>query len=1163
MDANIGLDPSVTETFQSGTTTWFSYVGAHADNRNQSSPTFMLSTDPTTDGARGLTMQNSGNGIGGVGGPTRFNLQDIYPHYFSNGAHHQTPGGYSGGVFGGHDGIVTSFCSTPTCDGVLDESGQPRTQTMAWQISDANGFGAPNIVVGKIEWDADTQGEDIISVVGFLETDTLDEAAFDALILDLPPLSSANWAFNKPNLDQSQFDTLNLSGLKFYVDEIRIATTFAEVVGGSSFDPLFWQTATSGNWADPMWTATPGTLEDLAPTERTEMTIDQADTVVTVNSAVDPAGSVDLGASTNAELIVAETFALEVIGAVDVGADGTLTVDGGLTSGKLDSIGTVNIGAAATNAAGTGGPSLGTVTVTGGSIDSAVAIDADSLSIDAGRLTATAASVVGNATVSNSGSLDAGAGLFEADGLTVLGGGAYTGTGGLDVATVDLAGGTLNTAGGEIGAFEISGGQLTTSADLNVTTGRVTGGTFVLNANRVVVDESLRLGSVAYAITQGDLLAAHGANMLANADLTVSGGTLTVTAVGALSGNPLAYYSFDDANSVGNDDTGNGNTGTPVVPAAFDADGKFGGALLLNDNVARSGHMQIQPSGIDLDQQVVDEWTIAGWYLNLAPQGDWRTFARGFNNDHHIIVENLSDSLGAFLNGRGDFTGGGATLAPDPDVWHHLAAVGNAAGTTFYVDGAPAGSIAERAQDNVHTIGGYRTNSQRFAEKLDDVLIFGRALSPEEVAGLLVPPTSETEQLGTNLAVTADVGPTVEFRGKGAVNLGNLTIAAGVTQLTLSDATFGFADVTAVHDVSIGGDMLVRNELRPAGDLTIAGGLELDDGAAYVVELGVATNDQGQVVGPRHSRLINAGSGDFHLPAALEFDVTGVHASEIGQTATKTIVSAVAEGLMQGPFAQVPSSPGAGDPATTGHLGSGVFFRGVDYVEVVPPAPDGNSFVEANVDVYTAVGGDGNADGNVDGQDIQTLIINFSLPGDPADRNWLQNDTAGGAAGRGDGNVDGQDITDLITQFTGDAGPVEPGTAAAEYNPNTGEFTIVVDGVMNWSLTSDGLFAGSGLDALQDILPLGDAANLVSANINTVGEGLPGASPFGYAEVALGQIVEPGTDAGAFRLTFVSGFGAEPQIGSINVVPEPGTLAMLLASALGAGLIWRRLRRSH
>jgi len=232
LDANIGLDPSVTATFQSGTTTWFSYVGCHADNRNQGSPTFMLCTDPTTNGSRGLNLQNEGNGIGGVGGPPRYNLFDVYPHYFSGGIHHQTPGGYLDGVLGGHDGIVTGFCSTGTCDGVLGPDA-----TRAWALRDADGYmGVPNIVVGKIEWDGDTGGEDIVSVVSFLDSNELSEAAFDAIIADKPLLSSKNWPGNKPDLDQSQFDTLNISSLKFWVDEIRIGTTFADVTGGVS-DP--------------------------------------------------------------------------------------------------------------------------------------------------------------------------------------------------------------------------------------------------------------------------------------------------------------------------------------------------------------------------------------------------------------------------------------------------------------------------------------------------------------------------------------------------------------------------------------------------------------------------------------------------------------------------------------------------------------------------------------------------------------------------------------------------------------------------------------------------------------------------------------------------------------------------------------------------------------
>ena len=239
LDASIALDPSVTATFKSGTTTWFSFVSVHGWDRNQGAPQFMIGTDTTTGGSRGLTIVNAGNGIGGGGGPPRFNLQDIYPQFFRDGINNHTPGGYQndsgvngGGTFGLHDGIQPTFGSgnDNTSSGTLDEIGQPRTQTMAWVRDNPDGsFGAVNIVVGKIEWDADTGGEDIITLVRFLETDVLSEAAFDAQIALLPALSSKNWASNKPNLDQTQFDTLNFSMLKFFVDEIRIGTTFGDV----------------------------------------------------------------------------------------------------------------------------------------------------------------------------------------------------------------------------------------------------------------------------------------------------------------------------------------------------------------------------------------------------------------------------------------------------------------------------------------------------------------------------------------------------------------------------------------------------------------------------------------------------------------------------------------------------------------------------------------------------------------------------------------------------------------------------------------------------------------------------------------------------------------------------------------------------------------------
>jgi len=194
MDASIALDPSVTATFQSGTTTWFSYVTARGWDRNMETANLTIGTDPTPNDSRSFSMTNSGSGISSAGGPPRDNRVDILPKYFSGGTCYNILG------------AVTSWTQAAVPDA---------TGTMPWDALDGDGnFGAVNIVVGKIEWDADTGGEDIISVVRFLETDTLDEAAFDALIALKPDLSSANWASNKPNLDQSQFDTLSRAGCK-------------------------------------------------------------------------------------------------------------------------------------------------------------------------------------------------------------------------------------------------------------------------------------------------------------------------------------------------------------------------------------------------------------------------------------------------------------------------------------------------------------------------------------------------------------------------------------------------------------------------------------------------------------------------------------------------------------------------------------------------------------------------------------------------------------------------------------------------------------------------------------------------------------------------------------------------------------------------------------
>jgi len=270
---------------------------------------------------------------------------------------------------------------------------------------------------------------------------------------------------------------------------------------------------------------------------------------------------------------------------------------------------------------------------------------------------------------------------------------------------------------------------------------------------------------------------------------------------------------------------------------------------------------------------------------------------------------------------------------------------------------------------------------------------------------------------------------------------------------------------------------------------------------------------------------------------------------------TRTIITSSGEGDILGQFAEVPPVHDP-DSGPEGHLGLGVFHRGVNYVDRIA-ADDPATAV--SVDLFIARGGDSNADGYVDGRDVATLIANYN--GNQlkpvADRTWDRGDTIGGRFDRGDGLVDGRDIIDLIANFgRSDPGAPREASAAAEYDPATGEFSVSVENVMFWTLQSDGEFTGSDLGGLQGRLP-SEEGTLISANPNTVGDGTF-SGLLSYRDVELGQLAAPGTDPGRFTLEYVTAFGGEKLRGTITVVPEPSTLAMLVLALLVLSFVGKR-----
>jgi len=334
-----------------------------------------------------------------------------------------------------------------------------------------------------------------------------------------------------------------------------------------------------------------------------------------------------------------------------------------------------------------------------------------------------------------------------------------------------------------------------------------------------------------------------------------------------------------------------------------------------------------------------------------------------------------------------------------------------------------------------------------------------------------------------------------------------------------------------------------RLRIFPGGLLEVGGDLQFYDAAEFTCEMGASSGGRITV------------EGTAHLDGTLRLPMVSIDGQR--GNVTRTIITSSGEGDILGQFAEVPPVHDP-DSGPEGHLGLGVFHRGVNYVDRIA-ADDPATAV--SVDLFIARGGDSNADGYVDGRDVATLIANYN--GNQlkpvADRTWDRGDTIGGRFDRGDGLVDGRDIIDLIANFgRSDPGASGEATAAAEYNPATGEFSVSLENVMFWTLQSDGRFTGADLAGLEDVLASEQGA-LISANPNTVGNGTLGGL-LSYHDVELGRLTAPGTDPGRFTLEYVTGFGSEKMRGTITVVPEPGTLVMLTLGLLALALVGRRRR---
>ncbi len=264
----------------------------------------------------------------------------------------------------------------------------------------------------------------------------------------------------------------------------------------------------------------------------------------------------------------------------------------------------------------------------------------------------------------------------------------------------------------------------------------------------------------------------------------------------------LAAYAFSQTTGTTlTDDSGNGHSGTFVGGPTWST-GKNGGGLQFNGTTASVTMGDVNA----LDG--LTRFTVSAWVKTTA------------TGEKHIVDKSACDGAtngGPFEFGTGFFTAGRATFivyrtsGPSTFVyaessasvtdgaWHFIAGVYDGTSLLVYVDGALAGTTAAAgltmpATANALELGGHcNGNAYPWAGSVDDVRLYGRALSAAELASDMntpVPPAAGGADAGTppppvDSGVKSDAGTPPADAGNGKPSY-SLDFATATVEAELS-----------------------------------------------------------------------------------------------------------------------------------------------------------------------------------------------------------------------------------------------------------------------------------------------------------------------------------------------------------------------------------------
>lgn len=227
-----------------------------------------------------------------------------------------------------------------------------------------------------------------------------------------------------------------------------------------------------------------------------------------------------------------------------------------------------------------------------------------------------------------------------------------------------------------------------------------------------------------------------------------------LTASSASAATMVAYYTFDNANNIG-ENTGTATTEWNSFGVTQNVDAKFGSASGDFPNGAWDADFGTD-TGVNLNDFSVSMHV-------KGPDHAWKDYVSigTDNNVVHVLEQNASGGLSNFnignVGGDGGTAGGSNAVDLTDGNWHHIGLTVTGGNATIYIDGVArsTGAYTGSGTATAFQIGGrFGEGARAINAQIDDVSVWSGAISDAEMLALsttaasVVPEPSSTALLG-------------------------------------------------------------------------------------------------------------------------------------------------------------------------------------------------------------------------------------------------------------------------------------------------------------------------------------------------------------------------------------------------------------------------------